>query len=98
MTSTGQTGRVTDPDRPAAAGDAPEQALDLAARRVLYTAGELLEQQLAGDPLAQFESWFREAIAARETRVPEPNAMVVATADAGGAPSTRTVLLKDVDG
>ena len=46
------------------------------------------------DPIAQFRSWFDEAVAAGE---PEPNAMCVATADADGAPSARMVLLKSVD-
>jgi pyridoxamine 5'-phosphate oxidase len=53
----------------------------------------LLEADLAPDPVDQFISWFNEALAAG---VPEPNAMVLATASAGGRPSARTVLLKDV--
>lgn len=42
----------------------------------------------------QFDRWFRAAVAAG---LPEPNAMVVATADPAGRPSTRTVLLKGYD-
>lgn len=42
----------------------------------------------------QFTRWFAEAV---EAGVPEPNAMVVATADAAGRPSARTVLLKGFD-
>jgi pyridoxamine 5'-phosphate oxidase len=42
----------------------------------------------------QFARWFADAVAAG---VPEPNAMVVATADASGRPSARTVLLKGFD-
>lgn len=42
----------------------------------------------------QFDRWFRAATAAG---LPEPNAMVVATADASGRPSARTVLLKGYD-
>ena len=45
-------------------------------------------------PIAQFERWFGEAVAAG---VVEPNAMVVATVDDDGAPSARHVLLKGVD-
>ena len=48
----------------------------------------------AEDPLRQFQAWFHEAI---EARVPEPNAMTVATVGADGRPSTRIVLVKDVD-
>ena len=46
------------------------------------------------DPLEQFEAWFREAEAAG-TEVPE--AMMLATAGADGAPSARMVLLKGAD-
>jgi len=42
----------------------------------------------------QFARWFAEASA---YGLPEPNAMVVATADAAGRPSARTVLLKGFD-
>ncbi len=45
------------------------------------------------DPLRQFERWFDEARAI--VRVPE--AMALATAGAGGAPSVRMVLLKQAD-
>jgi pyridoxamine 5'-phosphate oxidase len=42
----------------------------------------------------QFARWFAEASA---YGLPEPNAMVVASADAAGRPSVRTVLLKGFD-
>jgi pyridoxamine 5'-phosphate oxidase len=60
-----------------------------------YAGGGLLEADLAPTWLAQFQRWFAEALAAPE--IAEPNAMVVATVSADGRPSTRTVLLKDVD-
>lgn len=60
-----------------------------------YAGDGLLEADLAPTWLAQFQRWFAEALAAPE--IPEPNAMVVATVAADGRPSTRTVLLKDVD-
>lgn len=44
------------------------------------------------DPFTLFDVWLSEAVAA-EPRV--PNAMQIATADADGRPSLRTVLLKD---
>jgi pyridoxamine 5'-phosphate oxidase len=51
------------------------------------------ERDLQADPLAQFESWFREAREA--TAVPE--VMALATADPTGVPSARMVLLKGFD-
>ena len=60
-----------------------------------YTLAGLAEKDLARDPFRQFEKWFAEAQAAK---VPEPNAMVLASCTADGRPSTRTVLLKALDG
>jgi pyridoxamine 5'-phosphate oxidase len=51
------------------------------------------EHDLQADPLAQFESWFREA---REV-TPVPEVMALATADPKGTPSARMVLLKGFD-
>jgi pyridoxamine 5'-phosphate oxidase len=59
-----------------------------------YARGVLLETSALPDPVAQFDRWFSDAIAAR---VPEANAMTLATADAAGAPSARIVLLKGFD-
>ena len=55
---------------------------------------ELREQDLAGDWVAQLRVWLGEAEAAG---VVEPNAMVLATADAQGRPGGRTVLMKALD-
>ena len=52
------------------------------------------ESDLAADWLTQFRLWLAEAEAAE---VPEPTAMVLATAAPEGAPSARNVLLKGVD-
>ena len=60
-----------------------------------YTLAGLAEKDLARYPFRQFEKWFAEAQAAK---VPEPNAMVLASCTADGRPSTRTVLLKALDG
>jgi pyridoxamine 5'-phosphate oxidase len=49
------------------------------------------EAELAPDPIEQFGAWFSDAVAAG---LPEPNAMVLATASAAAVPSARTVLLK----
>jgi pyridoxamine 5'-phosphate oxidase len=72
-------------------GDAPYRLADL---RVTYDAGTLDEAGLAPSPLAQFRSWLEDAIAAG---LPEPNAVIAATASAAAQPSARTVLLKDAD-
>jgi len=66
----------------------------LADLRVHYDLDELYESDLAATPLKQFRDWFARAHSAQ---VMEPNAMVVATADAEGVPTARTVLLKEAD-
>jgi pyridoxamine 5'-phosphate oxidase len=63
-------------------------------RRDYTERGPLSEGDLAGDWLTQFGRWFAEAA---DAGLPEPNAMIVATADPGGRPSARTVLLKGYD-
>ena len=63
--------------------------------REAYAGAHLLEEDLAPDPWQQFAVWLDEALAAG---LPEPNAMVLATADADGIVSARTVLLKGVEG
>lgn len=52
------------------------------------------EADLDPDPLAQFRRWLDDA---RLLGLPEPTAMVLATADGAGRPSSRHVLLKRVD-
>ena len=54
---------------------------------------ELRRRDLASDPLEQFRSWFADAGATLEV----PEAMALATATPGGAPSVRMVLLKGFD-
>jgi pyridoxamine 5'-phosphate oxidase len=72
----------------------PETPSPAAMRRDYTERGALLEGDLAGTWTAQFAAWFADATAAG---LPEPNAMVVATADRAGRPSARTVLLKGYD-
>ena len=67
---------------------------DPAAMRRDYAARGLTEEDLLGDPIAQFQSWFEDACRAE---VFEPNAMTLATVGADGQPSARIVLLKGVD-
>lgn len=51
------------------------------------------EHDLDADPIAELRRWLEEARRA----VPEPHAMTLATADEGGRPSARVVLLRGVD-
>ena len=67
--------------------------LDLAALRREYAREELTKRSVQADPIAQFSSWFDEAIGAE---LIEPTAMTLATANADGQPSMRVVLLKGV--
>ena len=59
-----------------------------------YAREGLHEADLPPDWLTQLRGWLADATAAG---LAEPNAMVLATADASGAPSVRTVLLKGLD-
>jgi pyridoxamine 5'-phosphate oxidase len=59
--------------------------------RTDYESTPLALSDTASDPVEQFDRWFSEAIAAE---VDEPNAMVLSTVSADGAPSSRAVLLK----
>jgi pyridoxamine 5'-phosphate oxidase len=51
-------------------------------------------EDLETDPVAQFEHWYQDTLSCR---LPEPNAMALATVDSDGQPSLRTVLLKLYD-
>jgi pyridoxamine 5'-phosphate oxidase len=66
----------------------------LADLRRTYVLGSLNESDVAADPMAQFKRWFDEAVTAK---LPEPNAMTLATVGADGQPSARIVLLKGMD-
>ena len=59
-----------------------------------YGARGLDEADLAPTWLEQLTGWLEHAV---QAGVPEPNAMVLATAGADGAPGARTVLLKALD-
>ena len=62
--------------------------------RKSYERAELDEAAAAERPLHQFEAWLQQAI---DAKLPEPNAMTLATVDVEGRPSTRIVLIKGVD-
>lgn len=68
--------------------------MSIADLRSEYTRASLSEEQVAGEPIAQFAKWFDEAL---RSEVPEPNAMSVSTVADDGRPSSRILLLKDFD-
>jgi pyridoxamine 5'-phosphate oxidase len=67
---------------------------DLARMREDYARDGLDEAAAGDDPVALFDRWLDEAVAAG---VHEPNAMALATATTDGRPSVRIVLLKGFD-
>jgi pyridoxamine 5'-phosphate oxidase len=67
---------------------------DLARLRRAHEAAGLDESMLPAAPLPLLEDWLTGAI---EAGLPEPNAMVIASVGAGGAPSVRLVLCKGID-
>jgi pyridoxamine 5'-phosphate oxidase len=74
-----------------------EPMVDLFAERIDYRAGHLVESSAPADPYELFTTWLADAFGAKsQGLLPEPTAMVLATV-AGGRPSARTVLLKEVD-
>lgn len=71
-----------------------ERRMALADLRIDYTQRGLTEEDAGHDPMALFQRWMDEAIAAG---IPEPNAMTLATVSSDGQPSARIVLLKLLD-
>ncbi|MEJ7708124.1 MAG: pyridoxamine 5'-phosphate oxidase [Nocardioidaceae bacterium] len=67
---------------------------DIASWRREYSDHGLDETELADNPISAFVEWLS---AARAVGLHEPNAMVVSTVSAEGAPSSRMVLLKTID-
>ncbi|RQH04192.1 pyridoxamine 5'-phosphate oxidase [Paraburkholderia dinghuensis] len=59
-----------------------------------YSLGSLDAADVDADPIRQFQTWFNQAI---DAKLPEPNAMTVATVDADGRPAARILLIKGVD-
>lgn len=59
-----------------------------------YMRESLSEGDVEMDPTLQFTRWWKEALA---SDISEVNAMTLATCNAAGIPSARTVLLKDYD-
>ncbi|HJW55380.1 MAG TPA: pyridoxamine 5'-phosphate oxidase [Burkholderiaceae bacterium] len=59
-----------------------------------YSRASLSEDEVLPNPIDQFSKWFGEALLAK---VPEANAMTVSTVGANNRPSSRILLIKDVD-
>ncbi|HRA06563.1 MAG TPA: pyridoxamine 5'-phosphate oxidase [Propionicimonas sp.] len=68
--------------------------MELKDMRLSYEKGSLDEMDAGSAPLQLFQRWLDDAI---RTKVPEPNAMTLATVGADGRPSTRIVLIKSAD-
>ncbi len=57
-----------------------------------YQKQTLLEKDVEGNPILQFDKWWTDAL---KSEIEEANAMTLATATAAGKPSARIVLLKE---
>ena len=68
--------------------------MNIADLRQEYMRAGLSEADALADPYAQFERWFKDALAAQ---LPLANAMTLATVTPEGAPDARIVLLKGVE-
>jgi len=68
---------------------------DSLARHDDYDGPPFDESTVAADPFGQLRRWLADAETAE---LADPNAMVLGTVDSDGAPSSRTVLLKGLDG
>ena len=59
-----------------------------------YKHSELSKASVNKDPFVQFKNWFSEIV---DAKIIDPSAMVLATVAETNMPSTRIVLLKEVD-
>ena len=59
-----------------------------------YAQAVLLESQAPSSPYTLFKTWLDQALSAQ---IPEPNAMTLATVGSDLRPSTRIVLIKELD-
>lgn len=65
--------------------------MNLADLRENYTKGGISTAGMAADPFEQFQEWIKVA---HDQRIPDANAMTVATASKEGIVTSRTLLLK----
>ena len=66
----------------------------LAQLRRDYVSQPLTEDSVAGEPFAQFQQWFEDALTSQQ---PDPEAMTLSTVAEDGRVSARIVLLKGCD-
>jgi len=62
--------------------------------RKSYKLNSLSREDLLDDPKVLMSNWLEDAISFKD---PEPTAMTLSTVDIDGQPSSRVVLLKDID-
>ena len=67
---------------------------EISSLRESYSLSTLSRKDLLPDPMAQFTQWFNEA---RNSEILEPNAMTLSTVSKKGIPSSRVVLLKEIE-
>lgn len=67
---------------------------DIRSLRREYNRKGLLEQDLEDDPLILFDHWFQDAL---DAGLKDANAMSLSTVDPNNRPSSRIVLLKELD-
>ncbi|NJL59823.1 MAG: hypothetical protein HC887_09450 [Desulfobacteraceae bacterium] len=67
---------------------------DFSTLRNEFKQSALRKDNLHPDPLFQFKIWLNDAI---KQHIKDANAMVLSTSTSGGRPSSRMVLLKQVD-
>jgi pyridoxamine 5'-phosphate oxidase len=83
-----------DPGAPPEAIVGPVIDDQVAQLRREYEALGLNERDMAADPITQFRIWFDGIL---EAGLEEPNAFILATADANAVPSARALLMKGID-
>ncbi len=71
-----------------------DHAAAIWSRRVQYESAGIDIADVADDPFTQFASWYAHA---EQAGCVEPNAMVLSTVDASGAPDSRYVLVRGGD-
>ena len=67
---------------------------NLHSMRIDYSGKDLKIKKFKKNPINQFNLWFQEAI---KFKTKEPNAMILSTIKKNNKPTSRTVLLKEVD-
>ena len=67
---------------------------NLHSMRIDYSGKDLIKKKFKKNPIKQFNLWFQEAI---KFKIKEPNAMILSTIKKKNKPTSRTVLLKEVD-